>query len=188
MSVFFTSDLHFGHKNVIRFDNRPYTTVEEMDADLIARWNAKVGKGDTVYILGDFSWYGTDKTRDILNSLNGKKFLIRGNHDRTHGLEKYFEDICDYKELRLQDGNMITLCHYPIPFFNRHHYGAYMLYGHVHNSQEWNMTESYRRALQELDIPCEMYNVGCMVRNYEPVTLAEILAQGAYSKETQERK
>ena len=50
--VFFTSDLHFGHENAIRFDNRPFKTVEEMDEELIRRWNAKVGKGDLVYVFG----------------------------------------------------------------------------------------------------------------------------------------
>ena len=52
--VFFTSDLHLGHANVITYDNRPFSSVEEMDEELIRRWNAKVGKGDVVYVLGDF--------------------------------------------------------------------------------------------------------------------------------------
>ena len=54
--IFFTSDLHFGHENVLRFDNRPFETVEEMDEELINRWNDKVGKGDLVYVLGDLIW------------------------------------------------------------------------------------------------------------------------------------
>lgn len=81
--IFFTSDLHFGHENVIGFDNRPFSSVEEMDAELIKRWNEKVSAGDLVYVLGDFIW----KTRNndapaLLNSLNGQKYLIKGNHDR----------------------------------------------------------------------------------------------------------
>ena len=60
--IFFTSDLHFGHKNIIRFDNRPFSTVEEMDEALIRNWNAKVSDEDTVYVLGDISWYNDAKT------------------------------------------------------------------------------------------------------------------------------
>lgn len=56
MKVFFTGDLHLGHENVIKFDNRPFETVEEMDAELIRRWNNKVDKGDLVYVLGDMIW------------------------------------------------------------------------------------------------------------------------------------
>lgn len=176
--IYFTSDLHFGHKNVIRFDNRPFTSVEEMDQTLIERWNKKVTNDDVVYVLGDISWHNDQKTCEIFSQLHGKKILIRGNHDRVHGKVKdCFEEICFYKEIVLPDKTHIVLCHYPIVFFNRHHYGAYMLYGHVHNSHEWNMTENYKFELQQLDIKCNMFNVGCMVRNYEPVTLDEILEQ-----------
>ena len=63
--IFVTSDLHFGHANVIKFDNRPFQNVEEMDRALIALWNETVSKRDTVYILGDFSWYRGEKTNEI---------------------------------------------------------------------------------------------------------------------------
>lgn len=174
--IFFTSDLHFGHKNIIRFDNRPFTSVEEMDETIIQNWNAKVSDADTVYMLGDISWYNDVKTCEILNRLNGHKILIKGNHDRVHGKVRLcFDEIADYKEIEL-DGHKITLCHYPIIFFNRHHYGAYMFYGHVHNSHEWQMTDNYRYELEQLDIKCNAYNVGCMVHNYQPVTFDEVLA------------
>lgn len=176
--IFFTADLHFGHKNIIRFDNRPFTTVEEMDRVLIERWNKKVKNEDTVYILGDVSWYDDQKTCEILSQLHGKKVLILGNHDRVRGhVRKCFEEICSYKEITLPCNIHVVLCHYPITFFNRHHYGAYMFYGHVHNSHEWKMTENYKYGLEQLDIKCNMFNVGCMVRNYEPVTFDEILQQ-----------
>ena len=81
--IFFTSDLHFGHENVIRFDNRPFDTVEEMDEEMIKRWNAKVGKGDIVYVLGDFIWKAaTNEAVSIIRRLNGQIILIKGNHDR----------------------------------------------------------------------------------------------------------
>ena len=96
-NVFFTSDLHFGHKNIIRFDNRPFFSVEEMDKTLIENWNRKVSEDDTVYILGDISWYNDEKTTEIFAGLNGHKILIKGNHDRVHGkVRKVFEEITDY--------------------------------------------------------------------------------------------
>ena len=176
-NIFFTSDLHFGHNNIIRFDNRPFTSVEEMDAELIKRWNNKVSEGDLVYMLGDISWYDADKTHAILSALNGKKILIKGNHDRVHNskIKECFEEITDYKEIKF-DGHHIVLCHYPIVFFNRHHYGSYMFYGHVHNSHEWNMTENYKFQLNQLDIKCNMFNVGTMLWNYEPVTFNDIIS------------
>lgn len=187
MKTFFTSDLHFGHKNIIRFDNRPFTSVEEMDLAIIERWNKKVGKNDLVYILGDVSWYNDQKTCEILEQLNSRKVLIKGNHDRVHGKVKdYFEEITDYKEIRLESGEQVVLCHYPITFFNRHHYGAYMLYGHVHNSHEWNMVEKYKFELEELDIKCNMFNVGVMLWNYEPVTFDEIV--NGYNKNSKEKQ
>lgn len=178
MNMFFTSDLHFGHKNIIRFDNRPFTSVEEMDEVLIHNWNKKVKKNDLVYILGDISWHKDEKTCEIFERLNGRKILIKGNHDRVHGkIKNYFEEITDYKEITLPGNKHITLCHYPIVFFNRHHYGAFMFYGHVHNSHEWQMTENYKFELEELDIRCNMFNVGTMVHNYEPVTFEEIVGE-----------
>ena len=73
MEVYLTSDLHFGHKNIIKYENRNYNTVEEMDEDFIKKWNNKVNNNDLVYILGDFSWYKPEKTMEILKILKGKK-------------------------------------------------------------------------------------------------------------------
>lgn len=172
--IYFTSDLHFGHKNIIRYDNRPFTTVEQMDDELIKRWNNKIKDDDVVYILGDISWYNDTKTCDILSQLKGQKRLIKGNHDKiSANIRKQFYSIDNYLEI-VVDGTNVILCHYPITFFNSHHYGAYMLYGHVHNSHEWNFVESLKRQLEELDIKCNMFNVGCMLWNYEPVSLEEI--------------
>lgn len=182
--VLFTSDLHFGHKNILRFDNRPFTSVEEMDEALIRNWNAKVSDEDTVYVLGDISWYNDETTAKIFNSLKGHKILIKGNHDRVHGqVRRCFDEIADYKEITLDGNKHIVLCHYPITFFNRHHYGSYMFYGHVHNSHEWQMVDNYRYELEQLDIKCNAYNVGVMVQNYEPVTFEEVLEN--YAKHRQ---
>lgn len=81
MKVFFTGDLHFGHENVLKFDNRPFTTVEEMDAELIRRWNNKVSKCDLVYVLGDMIWKThNDDAPSLIKSLNGQIILITLNN------------------------------------------------------------------------------------------------------------
>lgn len=179
MSIFFTSDMHFGHRKIIKYDNRPFENIEEMDSIIIDNWNKKVTNKDTIYILGDISWHNDQTTYDILRKLNGRKILIRGNHDRIHSKVKdCFEEIADYKEIVLPTNEHIVLCHYPIVFFNKHHYGSYMFYGHVHNSGEWVATEHYKHELEQQDIKCNMFNVGTMLWNYEPVTFEEITKSG----------
>ena len=93
--IFYIADLHFSHFNCLRFDNRPFSTIEEMDEALINNWNSVVSDEDTVYILGDMFWCKVDKSIEILKQLNGKKRLIKGNHDRCHDnrFKKYFEKI-----------------------------------------------------------------------------------------------
>lgn len=175
-NTFFTSDLHFGHKNVIKFDNRPFSSVEEMDDTLIENWNTKVDNKDIVYILGDVSWYNDQETADILHKLKGHKILIKGNHDRVHGqVRKQFDNVTSYDEIILDKNKHIVLCHYPVLFYNRHRYGSYMFYGHVHNSLDWLRIESYRREIEAEGISFNAYNVGAMVQNYEPVNFDEII-------------
>ena len=80
--IYFTSDLHFYHDNVIKFANRPYKNSEQMNQALIKNWNDKVGANDEIYILGDFTMKGAELATEILSQLKGKKHLIKGNHDR----------------------------------------------------------------------------------------------------------
>ena len=180
--MYFISDLHFGHKNVLSYDNREFKSIEEHNEYLIKQWNSVVGIEDEVYILGDISWYPTMKTIAIFKRLNGLKHLIVGNHDkkllRNQDIRKLFVEITDYKEISFDDGKGIVLCHYPIPCYNHHYYGWYHLYGHVHNSFEWNMMKQVQFEMRELyDKPSHMYNVGCMIdyMGYTPRTLSEIL-------------
>lgn len=174
----YISDLHFGHKNIIAFDNRPFKTIEEMDEELIRRWNAVVTKEDHVYILGDFCWQKEPRWIELLERLNGQKTLIQGNHDITpQKSKKYFADIKEYKVVD-DNGRKVVLSHYPIPCYRNHYYGWYHLYGHVHTSFEWNMMEHNRYLMEELySVPCEMYNVGALLpyMDYAPRTLDEII-------------
>ena len=80
--IWFIADFHFGHNNVIKYCDRPFKTTTEMNTAMIKNFNKVVGKNDVVYILGDISWLNTQSTKQIIKSLNGFKFLIKGNHDR----------------------------------------------------------------------------------------------------------
>ena len=183
--VFFTSDLHFGHENVLRFDNRPFASVEEMDAELVRRWNEKVGKGDLVYVLGDLIWKSRNgDAHSLIRSLNGQIILIKGNHDRfLHNAQakaalagiKDYDDIC----VTLEDGSVrrCILSHYFIPFYNGHRHQAIHLHGHSHFTDEADLELKMATELNESGFKNEIYNVGCMYWDYAPVTLAEILSQ-----------
>lgn len=181
--IFFTSDLHFGHENVIRFDNRPFDTVEEMDEEMIKRWNAKVGKGDIVYVLGDFIWKAaTNEAVSIIRRLNGQIILIKGNHDRflhNSAAKKALAGIKDYDDIcvTLEDGTTrrCILSHYFIPFYNGHRYQAIHLHGHSHFTEESAEEVRITTELNEKGYDLKIYNVGCMYWNYTPVTLDGIL-------------
>lgn len=177
---FYISDWHYGHKNVLGFDNRPFTNIEQMNEELIRRWNSVVSAGDLVYILGDMFWCTPKIAAPIMEQLNGQKILVKGNHDRWHDskFDKLFVKIDEYMEIE-DEGRNVVLCHYPIPCFKNHFYGWIHLYGHVHNSFEWNMMEHQRFLMEELyDRQCNMINVGSMMPwiDYTPRTLDEILA------------
>lgn len=164
---YFISDLHFGHRNCLAFDNRPFNSIEENDETIIKNWNNTVGIDDDVYLLGDISWYNSTKTIEIFNNLNGHIHLIKGNHDgrllKNRELQSRFCEITDYKELSLNDGRIVVLCHYPIPCFNNHYYGSYHLFGHVHTGFEDNIMEQVKYQMTALYYkPCNMWNVGCM--------------------------
>jgi len=188
--MFFISDLHFGHKNCLAFDNRPFKDIEEHDSMLIRMWNNVVGIDDDVWILGDISWHNATKTIEIFKQLNGIKHLCRGNHDskllRNKQVQELFVEICDYKEIQLDNKYGIVLSHYPIPCYNHHYYGWYHLYGHVHTSFEWNMMERNQYEMIALyDKESHMYNVGCMVpyMGFTPKTLEGIVESYTKYKE-----
>ena len=175
---FYISDLHIDHANILGFDNRPFKDVNEMNSELIRRWNDVVSDGDLVYILGDMFWCPPKKAMPIMEQLRGQKILVKGNHDRWHDskFDKMFVKIDEYIETE-DNGRKIVLCHYPIPCFKNHFYGWTHLYGHVHNSFEWNMMEHQRYLMEELYTrQCNMINAGAMMpwMDYTPRTLDEI--------------
>ena len=99
---YYISDLHLFHEAAIKFDNRPFQNLEEMQETIMKKWNSKVTNGDTVYILGDISLRG--KNEDLIAfvaRLKGKKILVKGNHDDVsdYRYKQLFDEICDYKEI-----------------------------------------------------------------------------------------
>ena len=149
--IWFTADQHFGHANIIKFCNRPYGSVEEMDADLIRRWNGVVGQYDVVYHLGDFTLGGVEQARDYFSRLNGTVYILNNpwHHDKRwigyyldcstkSGSTVLLRDPMEVLELkeytRENRPTALTLCHYPLAEWDRKHYGAWHIHGHSHNN------------------------------------------------------
>ena len=186
---YYISDLHFGCQN--KYEER---TLEH-DKLIKENWNKTVTNGDTVYILGDIGREGNNADNEylceIISTLKGKKVLIQGNHDKLKDirLRQLFTEIIPYKEVNDNVNGInrtVVLCHYPILFWNGQHKGWIHLYGHLHG------TDEYKLYIQSLDLvndyfkdkekkgykdcpPAEAFNVGCMLWDYKPVTLKEIL-------------
>ena len=170
---YFISDTHFGHKNILTYDGRPYKDTAEMDAALTENWNKAVGKDDDVWILGDVIWTKNPKiAEETLGYLNGKKHLITGNHDQVFQKNaKYFlengllVEMTPYKELQIPHvAGKIILSHFPLVTFNGQLHGWFHFYGHVHNSSQWHMVDYIRKQSEQIyQCPCQMINVGCMM-------------------------
>jgi calcineurin-like phosphoesterase family protein len=135
-NVFFTSDLHFNHKNILKFQkNRQFETIEDMNETLISNWNSVINEDSIVFNLGDVSFGTKLKTENILKRLNGKIHLISGNHDflKNARFEPYFESIRRYREISIED-QRIVLFHFPIYDWNNTSAGWWHLHGHTHNT------------------------------------------------------
>ena len=163
MTKFFTSDTHFSHKNVIKYDNRPYSSVEEMNESLIENWNKVVKPNDVIYHLGDFGFASDEDIFSIIKRLNGKKIFIVGNHDKQmyHAdIRKNFESYHNYLEVVI-DKIPTILFHFPINVWNKKHYGAFHIHGHVHGSKVYEK-------------PVRAFDAGVSCNNYTPVSFEEI--------------
>lgn len=135
MSVFILSDTHWGHANILKYTTRPFKDVNHMDEELIRRWNARVTNQDTVYHLGDFSFGNPDK---YIPRLNGKIFLVPGNHDRVNKFDTWVNSgkmkILGELHRCSLNGQYFTFCHYSLKVWDRSHYGAMHCYGHSHGT------------------------------------------------------
>jgi calcineurin-like phosphoesterase family protein len=138
MKIFFTSDTHFGHENILRHCARPFASAEEMDEAMIRNWNAVVGPEDSVWHLGDFAMNkGADRLRPYLERLNGTIHLVLGNHDRrTPDYAALFASTQDLAEVKVQlpsgHNKAVVLCHYAMRERRNSFRGAWHFYGHSH--------------------------------------------------------
>lgn len=186
-NIHFTSDLHFGHKAVIEYCQRPFKSVEEMDEALIANWNRVVKPIDKVYVLGDFFMYHKKpKLREIMSRLNGTKILVLGNHDMSdremEGIG--FSFVCRSMTIKIAN-EMVNLSHFPYRksklhylfwntlhklfpkrFFKPRYFhwmvpddGKFLLHGHTHSTKT---------------ISGKSIHVGTDAWNYTPVSLNKI--------------
>lgn len=131
--VFFIADLHFGDEGIIRYENRPFGSAEEMDRQLADNWNSVVSGKDTVFVLGDFSCYGEDKDREILNRLRGRKILVKGNHDRHRSSEEWRRlGFAECVEWPVVYEDFFILSHEPVYLNENMPYANF--FGHVHNN------------------------------------------------------
>lgn len=193
MKNYYIADCHFGHAKVLEFDGRPFSSAAEMEETMIANWNAVVRPEDTVHIVGDFCWGKAEEWLRIVRQLQGRKVLIKGNHDLKQypaELEKEFVAIKDYLEVSDvgADGRnrKVILSHYPMMFYKHsNNRWYYMLFGHVHMSAENDRFELWRAELRAAAAngnegytnQGQLYNVGCMLpyMNYAPRTLDQII-------------
>ena len=178
MAVYFIADTHFGHTNVIRLCNRPFTCLDEMHRIMVVNWNARVKNNDDIYIIGDLYWHGNQgEAIELVKRLNGQKHLIIGNHDR-----KYLNDP-EYRELFVEVMPMhyiahyqenIIMCHYPMVEWNGYHRGAYHIYGHIHNRRG--------KAFEFLRTEDRALNAGADINQFMPVTFQELIINNGIFK------
>ena len=161
MTVFFTSDTHFGDHRVLNLYPRPFTSVAEMDQALIAQWNMIVSPTDEIWHLGDFARTAAGAAQ-ILSTLNGRKHLVTGNNDLAPCIDQGWASVQPYAELEL-GGAFLILCHYPFRSWNRQHRGGLNLHGHSHGRLK--------------PLPRQI-DVGVDVHDYRPIDLARVLASG----------
>lgn len=175
--IFFISDFHIGHFNILRFDSRPFENLEEMHKTIKDNWNNVVSKDDIIFYLGDLYFSLNEQyIKKYVHELNGKIHFIMGNHDEYENINKMnrFYTINDIVDLNIYDknGDLIhhfVLCHYPILSWNHKHCGSIHLHGHCHGNlhhQEGDTSEYYKGRVMD---------VGCNLINYTPISHIEII-------------
>lgn len=176
--IFFISDFHLFHKNVIKFDNRPFLDktgepdVQAMHRTIIANWNDVVGKDDVVFYLGDLVFGRPERANEVLWALNGKIHFVMGNHDEYDEIVNFkrFETVNDYVDLNIIGDTKypnlhFAVMHYPIYSHNRANHGSIHVHAHTHGSLTKGAFYKNRRAI----------DVGCNMWDYTPVSYKEIV-------------
>lgn len=172
---FITSDLHLGHANIIKYCNRPFTDVYDMNRTLVYNWNATIRKDDIVYFLGDLAYGRNSSTDSWLRKLNGKITFIKGNHDESNSVE-----LLDHMIIEL-DGIKFYLTHNPANVQSS--WDGWVIHGHVHNnSRDYDMKQRY----PYINYNKKTVNVSVELTNYEPLKLRTIVKQINEGKRTSE--
>jgi calcineurin-like phosphoesterase family protein len=177
-SIFFTSDLHFFHYNIINYCNRPFENLYQMHNTLIENWNKVVPKNGYVFIAGDFAMTANiGSISKILNKLNGSKILIYGNHDYQNRFDRevissMFKLATDYVELTVMDESnkvdtQFAISHYPFMYWRR---GYYHLHGHVHSGPNSESSE-------QVPFHKMRYDVGVDNNDFTPITYSELIGK-----------
>lgn len=179
MSNFFSSDMHYGHHNIIDFCGRPFFNVEDMNNKLTDNINFMVKPEDVLYIIGDFSFYNKDRNVDILNSIRCSKVLVKGNHDQSNRIKGLkFDDVCQEMDLYVGK-HLVTLCHAPYAWSKDHprkatamkdpyeairpkDNGLWLLHGHTHSKERVSRND-------------RTIHVGVDAWNYFPVHESDII-------------
>ena len=160
MAIYLTADLHLGHSSILHLAGRPFGSVKEMDEAIIANYNAIVRPNDIVYLLGDVTFrIPLSQAEALIRRLNGRKVLLRGNHDKTYD-PALFEDVRDFDSIKV-NGVWISMMHYPMLEWPHSRHGAIQAHGHQHNKpghNEVNREAGIRR-----------YDVGVDANRFFPV-------------------
>lgn len=189
-NIWFTSDLHFGHRNVIRFCERPFTDIKEMSQALQDNWNAVVGEDDYIFNLGDMFWFNDrHSAKRIVSNLKGHKHFLLGNHDKVTQYELCINmDLMVHSDIVVlrvtgqpEDKRFvnkhfyeIVLCHYPCACYSHSQNGSLMFFGHIHSRSNQPMLEFKKPIL----LPSPQYmDVGTDRHHYTPVSLFQVLQE-----------
>lgn len=179
-NIFFSSDSHFWHENILKFCHRPFKDVDEMNRVLIDNWNKKVNNDSIIFHLGDFAWGGYEKWKEIREQLKGHIVLIKGNHDEKN-LSSTSKELFDYVtyQMRLRiEGRVVYLNHYPFLCYSGTYRKPedvpYALFGHIHSgplSQDGSDIPRMKYLFPS------QYDVGVDNNNFEPVSWYEVDAK-----------
>lgn len=162
-TIWFTSDTHFGHKNIIKFCDRPYSDVNEMDEQLINNINDCVGENDILYHMGDFAWKSPSHYRARIKCK--EIHLVLGNHDKYSQCKGIFSTIEKYNEIKIAD-TRLCLFHFPIASWNRQRHGNFHLCGHSHGDFPPSRIEGKDFGL--------ILDCGVDVHDYKPICFDEV--------------
>lgn len=187
-NVFFTSDTHFWHKNILEFCKRPFKSIEEMNEELIKRWNNKVNEDSIIFHLGDFAFCGSQQFNEILERLKGHIYLCVGNHDFKNLRQGYMGkfEMVNLKYFLRVDDRPIILNHEPLlcygGTYRRKEDSVWQLYGHVH-SGPYNTGKDSERLVNTFP---SQYDVGVDNNDFTPVSYEEV--KNIIEKQYEERE